>query len=196
MISYSLDAYEKCPDIDGVVVVVAKEKLEVVANMVRLFGCAKVRRIVGGTTKRYGSILNALKSLDEEVTLVSIHDVSRPCVSPELISETVRAAKRYGSGVSAVRVEDAIKDVEKGLKASKDHDRSRLWATQTPQTFKRELLEKGLEASNKKKITLDDDAQALTTIKQEIHLVPSTTTNMKVRTADDMVVVSALLRVI
>ena len=87
-------------------------------------------------------------------------------------------------------------EVEKGQKTSKSHDRSRLWATQTPQTFKRELLEKGLEAAGKKKIILDDDSQALHLLKQEVHLVPSTTTNMKVRTADDMVVVSALLRVI
>ena len=196
MISYSLSAFERCADIDGVAVVVAKDKLEVVANMVRLFGCTKVRRIVAGTARRQSSIVNALKVVDDAVSLVSIHDVSRPCATPELISETVRAAKRYGSGVAAVRVQDSIKEVEKGQTAKRNLDRSRLWATQTPQTFRRDLLEKGLEAANRKKIALDDDSHALGVINEEIHLVPSSTSNMKVRSADDMVLVAALLRVL
>ena len=195
-LSYSLTAFERCPEIDGVVIVVEKEKLDMVTNMVRLYGCTKVRRVVGGTSQRFGSLQNGLKALDHAVTLVTIHDVSRPCVSSELISETVRAAKRYGSGVAAVRVEDAIKEVDKGQKVSKSHDKSKLWVTQTPQTFKRDLIQKGLESAHKDKQILDDDSQALSLMHVDIHLVPSTTTNMKIRTADDMVVVASLLKVI
>ena len=130
------------------------------------------------------------------MSLVSIHDVSRPCVSADLVSETVRAAKRYGSGVAAVRVEDAIKEVDKGQKVSKSHDKSKLWQTQTPQTFKRDIIQKGFESAHKNKQILDDDSQALSLMNIDIHLVPSTTTNMKIRTADDLVVVSSLLKVI
>ena len=196
VLSFSLTAFERCPEIDGVVIVVEKEKIEIVVNMVRLYGCTKVRRVVGGTTQRFGSLQNGLKALDETVSLVSIHDVSRPCVSPDLVSETVRAAKRYGSGVAAVRVEDAIKEVDKGQKVSKSHDKSKLWETQTPQTFKRDLIQKGIESAHKNKQILDDDSQALSLMNIDIHLVPSTTTNMKIRTADDIVVVSSLLKVI
>lgn len=98
MMAYSLTAFERCPDIDGVVIVANKEKLDVVVNTVRLFGCSKVRRVVAGTTQRQSSLANGLKALDPAVTIVSVHDVSRPCVPFELIGETVKAAKRYGSG--------------------------------------------------------------------------------------------------
>ncbi len=195
LLSYSLTAYEKCPEIDGIVVVANKEKLEMVANMVHLFGCDKVRRVVAGTTQRYGSLLNGLKVLDESVSLVSVHEVSRPCVTSELIGETVKAAKRYGSGVAAVRVEDAIKETDKGQKCSKALDHTKLWAAQTPQTFKLELLEAALEKSQKGKLNPADDAEAVLSLQQEIHLVPASSNNMKIRTPDDLVVASALLRV-
>lgn len=196
MLSHVLNAYEDCPDIDGISIVVPKDKLEVVANMVRLYGCSKVRRVVAGGVQRAKSIQNGLKSLDEDVTMVSIHDVSRPCVSSSLISETVKAAKRYGTGISAVRIEDGILEAEKGQKATKSLDRSKMWSTQTPQTYKLEVLQEGLAAAAKKKLTSDDESELVALVTKEMHLVPSTSTNMKVRTANDMVLVSSLLRVI
>ena len=196
VLAYSMNAFEQCAEIEGIVIVANKEKLEYVANLVRLYGCNKVRKIVPGTASRSTSIQNALKVMDESVSLVSIHDVSRPCVRSELIGETVRAAKRYGSGVAAIRVEDAIKEVEKGQTSEKSLEGGKLWAMQTPQTFKRDLIEKGLEAATKGKILLGDESEALHAMKQPVHLVVSEPSNVKIRNADDLVVVSALLKVI
>jgi 2-C-methyl-D-erythritol 4-phosphate cytidylyltransferase len=195
LLSYSLVAYERCSEIDGVVVVANRDKLEMVANMVRLYGCDKVRKIVTGTSQRYGSLLNGLKILDEAVTIVSVHEASRPCVTADLVGETVKAAKRYGSGVAAVRVEDSALQVEKGQKASKALDFSKLWLAQTPQTFRRDLLEKAWENAQKRKLRPRDDAEAFLAKEKEVHVVPSTSNNMKVRSADDLVVAAALLRV-
>jgi len=195
VLAYSMNAFEHCAEIEGIVIVANKEKLEYVANLVRLYGCNKVRKIVPGTASRATSIQNALKVLDDSVSLVSIHDVSRPCVRSELIGETVRAAKRYGSGVAAVRVEDAIKEVDKGQTSEKSLEGGKLWAMQTPQTFKRDLIEKGLEAATKKKIPLTDESEALHAMKQPVHLVVSEPSNVKIRSADDLVVVGALMKV-
>lgn len=195
VLAYSLTAFERCQDIDGVVVVASKEKLEIVANMVRLFGCSKVRKIVAGTTQRQSSLANGLKVLEPEVTVVTVHDVSRPCVSHELIEDTVKAAKRYGSGVAAAKVSDPIKEVEKGQKVTKDLDQSKLWATQTPQTFKRDVLEKALAGVAKRKRAPDDEAGAVFALKKDVHLVPSNSSNIKVQSMDDLLLAAALLRV-
>lgn len=195
LLSYSLVAYERCSEIDGVVVVANRDKLEMVANMVGLYGCDKVRKIVAGTSQRYGSLLNGLKVLDETVTMVSVHEASRPCVTADLVGETVKAAKRYGSGVAATRLEDSVHQVEKGQKATKALDFSKLWSAQTPQSFRRDLLEKAWEHAQKRKERPRDDAEAFLAKEKEVHLVPSTTNNIKVRTADDLVVAAALLRV-
>lgn len=195
MLAYSLMAFERCADIDGVIVVANKEKLDVVANTVRLFGCSKVQKIVGGTTQRQSSLANGLKALDPSVTLIVVHDVSRPCVSHVLIEDTVKAAKRYGSGVAAARVVDPIKEVEKGQKVTKDLDQSKLWATQTPQTFKRDVLEKALAAAAKRKRAPDDEAGAVFALQKDVHLVPSSSSNIRVQSMDDILLAASLLRV-
>lgn len=195
LLSYSMIAYERCPEIDGVVIVASRDKLEMVVNMVRLFGCDKVRKVVAGTSQRYGSLLNGLKVLDDSVTIVSIHEASRPCVTHDLIGETVRAAKRYGSGVAATRLEDPVHQADKGQKATGSLDVSKLWSAQTPQTFRRDLLEKAWESAQKKKVRPRDDSEAFLAKEKEVHMVPSSSNNIKVRSADDLVVAAALLRV-
>lgn len=78
---------------------------------------------------------------------------------------------------------------------TKDLDRSKLWATQTPQTFKRDLLEKALAAASKQKRSPDDEAGAVFALKKEVHLVPSDSSNIKVQSMDDILLAAALLRV-
>jgi len=191
---YTLDAFERCPEIEGVVVVARKEKLETVASLVRLFGCTKVKKVVAGTSQRVSTIAKAMKALDDDVTMVTIHDASRACIQMDLVLETVKAAKRYGSGVAAVKVEEAVLEASKGQKASKVMDRSKLWKTLTPQTFKRELLQKAVDELIKKKLPLDDEASAVCNMNTEVHLVQSSSSNMKIEGIDDLTIAGSLLK--
>ena len=187
VLTYSLLAYEKCQDIDGIVLVVAKERIESVQTMAQMFGCSKIRKVVAGGVHRQASVMVGLKALDEDVTLVSVHEASRPCINPDLISETIKAAKRYGSGVAALPVPDVIKEVKKGLTVKETLDHHSLWAAQSPQTFKREALVKGYEMANRKKLSLEDDASAVELLdKDEVHLIQVQPQNFKIRTADDL----------
>jgi 2-C-methyl-D-erythritol 4-phosphate cytidylyltransferase len=193
VLAYSLDAFEKCHEIDGVVVVVRKDRIDATRAMAEMFGCAKVRKIVAGGSQRQVSVWNGLAVLNEDVDIVAVHDGARPCVTPELIAETVKVAKRAGSGVAAVRITDTVKFVEKGLTVDHTLDRTKLWAVQTPQTFKRELLMRAFEAVRKKGATVTDEASALELISEPVHLVPAAVTNMKLTTPDDLVMATALL---
>lgn len=192
---YTLDAFERCPEIDGVIVVARKEKLETVASLVRLFGCTKVKKVVAGTAQRATTIANAMKALDDDVTMVTVHDASRACIQMDLVLETVKAAKRYGSGVAALKVEEAVLETSKGQKAEKVLDRTKLWKTLTPQTFKRELLQKAVDGLTKKKLPLDDEASAVCNTNTEVHLVQSTSTNIKIQSIDDLVIAASLLKI-
>jgi 2-C-methyl-D-erythritol 4-phosphate cytidylyltransferase len=196
VLTYALTAYERCPDIDGVVLVVPKDRMEGVLGMCQMFGFSKVRKIVPGTTQRQGSVQCGLKQLDEEVSIVSIHDASRPCVTSALVSETVKAAKRYGSGVAAHALTEAVKEVAKGLTVKQTVGENTLWLAQTPQTFKVDVLLKGYkQASRRKKSIQDDDSFALELLGEEVHLVESTPSNLRIRSADDLKVAASLLRV-
>ena len=194
VLAYSLRAFEKCADIDQVILVVRKDRIEAAHGVAHMFGCSKVRKVVAGAAKRQGSVANGIAALGDEIKVVTIHDGARPCVTPEMISETVKAAKRYGTGILATKLTDTIKFVEKGLTVKKTVDRSKLWAVQTPQTFKLELLLKAYASVKKKNLAVTDDAAAVEMVSSAVRLVPSSTPNVKITTADDLAVAAALLK--
>jgi len=193
VLAHSLTAFEKCADIDGAILVVRRDRLDAARAMADMFGCSKVRRIVPGGARRQDSVQSGLDALPEEVRIVAVHDGARPCVTPDLISQTVKAAKRYGSGVAAVRINDTVKYVERGLTVTRTMDRSKLWAVQTPQTFKLEVLREAFASLARHKATVTDEAAAVEKLGQKVRLVPSSVANMKITTAEDLAVATTLL---
>jgi 2-C-methyl-D-erythritol 4-phosphate cytidylyltransferase len=115
-------------------------------------------------------------------------------VTPALISETVKAAKRNGSGVAAVKITDTVKEVERGLTISSTVDRTKLWAVQTPQSFKLDLLMNAFENVKKKKLKVTDEASAVEHIGESVRLVPASFGNVKITNPDDLQLASALLK--
>ena len=192
VIAYSLEAFESCPVIDSVIVVAKRDRLVAVKNVAQMFGCTKVVEIVQGSPRRRDSLQAALDLLDDEAKLVAIHDCSRPCVTGELIADTLKAAKRYGSGVAAYKIPDTVKFAERGHKVTKTMERGQLWLTQTPQSFKTDVLRRALAA-------LDDDrdpfdaSEVLEEAGESVHLVPAPLANMKVATTEDLAMVTSLI---
>jgi 2-C-methyl-D-erythritol 4-phosphate cytidylyltransferase len=195
VLAYCLMAFEQCPDIDGVILVVRKDRLEGARAMVQMFGCSKVRRVLPGGSSRQASVMNGMEALWDEVTTVAVHDGARPCIKPEVISATVKSAKRYGSGVSAVKATDTVKLVEQGLKVVRTLDRAKIWTVQTPQTFEVGLLRKAFDAVRRKRVTVTDEASAVELVSKEVRLVPGDPANIKITTPDDLRLAAALLKI-
>ena len=135
VLAYSLEAFNQCPDIDGIVVVISRERAESVLAMVQLFGFAKVRKIVVGGARRAASMAAGLEYVDEDVEWVCVHDASRPMVKPDLISETAKCARRHGSGLAAIEIPDAVVSAKKGVLDQRLDADGRLWAAISPQTW-------------------------------------------------------------
>ncbi|MBI2439921.1 MAG: 2-C-methyl-D-erythritol 4-phosphate cytidylyltransferase [Lentisphaerae bacterium] len=191
---YSLLAFEKCPDVDEVVLVVRRERLEAARLAVQMFGCKKVVKIIAGGNQRQQSVANGLDEISENATVVAVHDGARPCVTPDLITATIHSARQHGSGVAAVKITDTVKEVEKGLTIAKTIDRTKLWRVQTPQAFKVDLLRKAFELVAKKKIKITDEASSVELICNDVRLVPSSSSNIKITAPDDLVLAAALMR--
>ncbi len=195
VLAYSLGAFEKCQDIDGVVLVVRKDRVESAWAMVRMYGFTKVKSVLAGGAMRQTSVSIGLKALREDVQIVSVHDGARPCVTPQLISDTIKIAKRYGSGVAGVPLSDTVKYVERGLTVKKTLDRNKLWAVQTPQTFRLDLLRDAMASASRKKKTLTDEASALELYRKEVRLVQASVANIKITAPDDLMLAAAILKV-
>lgn len=195
VLAWSLLAFEQCPDIDQIVLVVRKEKLLATRSMVQMFGISKLRTIVAGGPRRQDSVALGLASLDPDTRIVSVQDGARPCTSSDLISETIRSAKRLGSGVAASRVVDTIKFVARGTTVDHTLERDKLWAVQTPQTFKLELLRKAYAKVAEMDTTITDEAAAMELLGEDVRLVEWPHANPKITTAEDLTIAAALLKI-
>ncbi|MEI8141189.1 MAG: 2-C-methyl-D-erythritol 4-phosphate cytidylyltransferase [bacterium] len=195
VLMYSLQAFEQCPLIDGVILVVRKDRLDAARGMIQMFGFSKVRKVVAGGASRQLSVMLGMAELKDDVKIVAVHDGARPCVTPALIQDTILSAKRQGTGVAAVKVTDTIKEVDRGTLVSRTVDRSKLWAVQTPQTFRVDWLNKAYANAKKKKLTVTDEASAVEALGEQVHLVPAPSTNIKITTPADLALASMILKV-
>jgi 2-C-methyl-D-erythritol 4-phosphate cytidylyltransferase len=194
VVVYSLFAFEKCRDIDEVILVVRKDRIDAARQAVRMFGCNKVKKVIAGGVLRQQSVINGMAEVGEDVDIVVVHDGARPCVTADLVSQTVSSAKQHGSGVAAVKITDTVKSVEKGMIISETIDRTKLWLVQTPQAFSYALLKKAFDHVEKKKIKVTDEAAAVELVSSGVRLVVSSSSNIKITTPDDLTLAAAMMR--
>ena len=109
VLAYSLRVFQECPDIDSIVLVTRKDQLIAAKGVCQMFGIGKLRAVVAGGQMRQLSVEQGLQAVDPDTRIVCVHDAARPCVTTALISETIKAAKKFGSGVAATHITDTVK---------------------------------------------------------------------------------------
>ena len=125
---------------------------------------------------------------------MAIQDAARPCTSDELIATTVQAADEIGAAVAAQPVTDTIKESADGRLIQRTLDRSKLWAVQTPQSFRVEVIRRALAEVRRRRLIFTDDTAACELIGQPVRLVSSIAPNLKVTVPGDLPFIEMLLR--
>lgn len=157
-------------------------------------GFRKPFRLVTGGKERQDSVWNGLQALSPTAEIVAIQDAARPCTSSGLIAATVAAAREVGAAVAAQAVTDTIKESGDGKTIERTLDRRRLWAVQTPQTFRVEIIRRALLEVRRRGLLVTDDTAPCELIGQPVRLVVGTQPNPKVTRPEDLPCVEALLR--
>jgi 2-C-methyl-D-erythritol 4-phosphate cytidylyltransferase len=124
---------------------------------------------------------------------VVVHDAARPLVEPELFARTLAALADADCAVAAARVTDTIKEAGADRRVQRTHDRSRLWAIQTPQAFRRAALERALDVGDDVLAAATDDAWLVERAGGSVVVVESSPANLKVTTPHDLQVAELLL---
>lgn len=192
MVAWSLMAFEKCPDIDRIVLVVRKEQLIASKAVVKMFGISKIDKIVAGGSKRQESVDAGVTACDLDTRYVVVHDAARPLVTPALVSEVVAAVKRTVAVTVGRSVTDTVKLCEKGSVVTKTLDRDRLWAVQTPQAFQLKELRAAYKALGKTEIS--DDCMAVELNGGTVRIIESRKPNVKVTYPEDLELAAMLLK--
>ena len=191
VVAWSLIAFEKCPDIDRIILVVRKEQQLAAKAVAKMFGISKLVAVVPGGNKRQESVQAGLAVCDVDTRFVVVHDGARPCVTPEVISEVVKLAKRVGAATVGRRMTDTVKRVEKGTLVSATEEREKLWAVQTPQAFNFRVLQNAYKSLGKNDVT--DDCQAVELAGEDVRIYENREPNFKITTVEDLQIASALL---
>ncbi|MBM3821719.1 MAG: 2-C-methyl-D-erythritol 4-phosphate cytidylyltransferase [Verrucomicrobia bacterium] len=174
--------------VQQLVLVVRQGMESVFHELAAVHGLSRPYVLVCGGKERQDSVWNGLQALDPGIEVVGIHDGARPCVSPELIEETLAKARQIGAAVAAQRVTDTLKEstAPDSLLIARTVDRSRLWSVQTPQAFRVSILREALARVRSEGRLVTDDTAACEWIGQPVGLVESRTPNPKATTQADL----------
>ena len=191
LVARTVDAFERCPAVQSIVLVVAERSREAAARLARERGWRKVVKVVGGGPRRQDSVACGLGELPA-CEWVVVHDGARPLVEPELIARGLEAAGEGGAAIAAVPAKDTVKVVGPDERVQSTLDRRGLWLVQTPQVFRRELLERAHREVTEE---VTDDAAMVERLGQPVRVFMGSYRNLKVTTPEDLVVAEALLAV-
>ena len=192
VVAWSLLAFEKCADIDRIVLVVRKDQVMASKAVVKMFGISKIAKIIPGGTKRQESVAAGLAACDVDTRYVVIHDGARPMVTPELISEVVKQVKKSPVVTVGRPMTDTVKLCEKGSVVTKSVDREKLWTVQTPQAFQVKEIRAAYKQLGSKEVT--DDCMAIELNGGTVKIVESLKPNFKITTVEDLQLAGMLLR--
>jgi 2-C-methyl-D-erythritol 4-phosphate cytidylyltransferase len=194
VVAHTWQRFEDAKCIGEIILVVRGSRQRKFKELAAKFRFKKPFRIVIGGAERQDSVWNGLEALSAAAEVVAIHDAARPCVSGELIGATVKCAAESGAAVAAQPVTDTIKESADGKLIERTLDRSRLWAVQTPQTFRVGVIRRALMEVRRRQLIFTDDTAACELIGQPVRLVPCLTPNPKVTVPGDLPLVEALLK--
>jgi 2-C-methyl-D-erythritol 4-phosphate cytidylyltransferase len=194
IVAHTWRRFEEAGCIDELLLVVRDGMQAAFAALAEQYKFKKSFRLIAGGKERQDSVWNGLEALSPKTEIVAIQDAARPCTSSALIAATVAAAREVGAAVAAQAVTDTIKESRDGKLIERTLDRSRLWAVQTPQTFRVDIIRRALSVVRQGGLLVTDDTAACELIGQPVQLVVSTEPNPKVTRPEDLPCVEALLR--
>ena len=138
VIWYSLFEFEKSR-VDEIILVTGKEDIDYCKKeIVEKYNLKKIKNVVAGGSERYESVYNGLKEVTGNIVL--IHDGARPLINNEIIERSIEGTIKSDACVVGVPVKDTIKRANKEGYIIDTPNRSELWITQTPQSFKTDLV--------------------------------------------------------
>lgn len=194
VICYALQAFEKSPVDEIVLVTGAGEEEFCRKDIVERYGFRKVKHITAGGKERYHSVYSGLKCC-EGTDYVLIHDGARPFVSNDMIVRSMEAVVSERACIAGVPVKDTVKVTDaRGIVCSTP-DRSTLWSIQTPQTFAYPLIRDAYERMLEQEDSgITDDAMAVERYgNTPVHILMGSYSNLKITTPEDLQIAEALL---
>ncbi len=197
IIVHTLSVFEGSYAVDDLICMAPQEDLPLFEQMVLTAGFTKIKRVVPGGKTRQDSVGMGVALLEKEGDLsdvVLVHDGVRPFVTPLLIEQVVRKAQESGAAVAAMPVTDSLNRVSGDNVILTGVLRDNLWAMQTPQAFRLEILVRAFQKAVSDRFLGTDEASLVERLGFPVHCVAGLAENIKITTPSDLKLAELILR--
>ncbi len=186
IVAYTIEKFYNSENIDDIVVVIREDEEEYFnKNIKEKYGFTNIKVAHGGN-ERQDSVFNGIKMLKKECDVVLIHDGARPFVTDDIIKRSINKANEHNAIVVGVKVKDTIKVVSDNGNIVDTPNRSYLWAVQTPQVFKYDIITKAYEDAYNNNYYGTDDAMLVERIGYNVKMIEGSYNNIKITTQEDL----------
>lgn len=199
VIVYTLEAFQRHPNIDAIEVVCLDGWHDIVKAYARQFGITKLENIVNGGETGQDSIRNGLYDIQKryhgEDDIVVIHDAIRPMVSAEIISDNIRVCRECGNATAVIPCTSVMLKTDDAIVSDEQIPRENLKITQTPQSyFLNELIEVHKQAIKRDLLPSISSCALYVEMGKKVYLSAGSEKNIKITTSEDIEIFSALVQ--
>lgn len=198
LIIYTLDAFQKHPSIDAIIVVCLDGWTDILTAYAKQFNITKLVSIVKGGKTGQESIKNGVlkaKELYDDSSIIIVHDGNRGLVSSEIISDAISTYNEFGNAVAAIPCTEAVYESEdSGLTGSLEIPREKLYRTQTPHVWSLKKMIWAHDLAEKNNIqNMTATCSLMKKLGETIHFSKGSEKNMKITTVEDIDLFKAIL---
>lgn len=195
VIAHSISAVRNHPAIRSVTVALAEDD-GIFEELIRP-DYPDVLTVTGGES-RAQSVMNGVNFIIDrhpDCEWVLVHDAARPCLSASDLARLVEQGLESESGaILAMPVNDTLKLADDTGHVERTIDRTLMWAAQTPQLFRAELLQANLRQALASGTPPTDEASAMEQCGVMPMLVRGSSSNIKITGSEDLALAEFILQ--
>ena len=192
VLARTLLQFENAALVSEIIVAAREDAVSEVVNLCRRYRISKAANVVPGGQTRLLSSLNGVSAASKKAGIIAIHDGARPLVTEKIIEDAVWGAHLHQAAVPAIPVRDTIKIAEKRI-VKETPARETLFAVQTPQCFRRELILAALSRAAEHDPGVTDDCMAFERMGGQVWLTDGSEENLKITTPLDLALAAVIL---
>jgi len=193
LLGHTWRRFDLLSEADEIILVTRDDARPVLEDLAKRINAQKPWQLVAGGVERQDSVWNGVNATTAESEIIAIQDGARPCTPLAAIQLALVTAREMGAAVLARRLADTLKRGDGEGQIVGTVDRENLWAVQTPQVFRREIILAALVKVRDEGLSITDDTAACEALGQSVKLVECDQPNPKATTPADLPYIESLL---
>ncbi len=199
VIIYTLEGFQRNPQIDAIEVVCLDGWHEVLWANAKQFGIDKLKWVISGGSTAQESIRNGIENLSDVCgaeDILVIHDGIRPMVENFVLDDVIVKCRQYGNGVTSLPYNEQIFVKDDEFTTTKYIPRDTLRRVSTPQAYRYGIIADAYREAFATGVGIQSATYANTLMVElghRLYFAAGSEKNIKLTTKDDFVLFRAYL---